>query len=513
MILALLVYSCLPSISIGQDFSQTVVPITALRVKPATKVSMSAKLGPAVEMNAEFGTGFCLDPLCGFIVTNYHVAVAAPVKKIERQKVYRRYFDSGADDEDATANYVPGVGAVAFATKRDLAIYELDRYPPHHHGIGLSLDELRVGQEVDIYGYPKALINPIRRLVQIPATFKGPTTSGLIAFDYESADKPVRLGGASGGIVVDRKTAKIVGVLCGVYETTALAVPVATLRDFVMKIDPFLAKKIFPTSKEISPVSQDLYPKFVPPRSGDLEHRIEESSNIRRVRENATALAESIRNLIAVQNMAWGSDDRQPEALAAYEIRVVDGFQTFRSYPDGKTELKEVPLPRLRGWALPADEWSQLPKMVGTEYRLKIREAPDAVVNERRLKVFQYYASVEDNLCPFEPVEDFGLFTVGKVVAVACYGEVWTDDDMNILRMSERLDLSKRLGAYRGWQNYGAVLTYGWLNWAKEPPRLIPLTFLAEASDKKHVYWCRGHFSDYRAFSSKSKVAVNGPAI
>jgi hypothetical protein len=81
-----------------------------------------------------------------------------------------------------------------------------------------------------------------------------------------------------------------------------------------------------------------------------------------------------------------------------------------------------VPNHRLNGWVLPADEWSKLPKMVGTEFRLKVHQAADLVVSEQRMKVFQYYANVEGNLCSFAPVEDFGFFTISKAIPVACYG-------------------------------------------------------------------------------------------
>jgi hypothetical protein len=50
--------------------------------------------------------------------------------------------------------------------------------------------------------------------------------------------------------------------------------------------------------------------------------------------------------------------------------------------------------------------------MVGTENRLKVHQATDVVANEERMKAIQYYASVEDNLYPFAPVEDFGFFTI-----------------------------------------------------------------------------------------------------
>jgi hypothetical protein len=412
---------------------------------------------------------------------------------------------------------------------RDLALFELRHPLSHHHGLTLSLDEIEVGKEVDIYAYPKGIINPARKLTCFPATFKGPTTSGLLTFDYQlSAVKPIRMGGASGGIVVDRKTEKILGILNATTETTALAVPVQTLVDFVNKVEPFLAQQIFATVNGASPVSADLYPKFVPSpdhnspffptHSGELEHLPVEPDGVKLLRERAQLLAGGIRNFIAVQSFEWGSANKAPAALAKYEVRVIDGAQRFREYPDDKEELgkveelDQVRFPPLRAWALGADEWSKLPKLVGTELRLKVHQAADVVVNGRPIKIFQYYSSVEDNLCPFAPVVDFGFFRISKSVAVACYGEVWTDEDTNIIRISEHLELSEKLKAYKGWEEYQTIITYGWLKLADEPPALVPLTIFTEGRyKKKPVYWCRGQFTNYRVFTTRTemKVAVN----
>ncbi len=370
---------------------------------------------------------------------------------------------------------------------------------------------------MDIYGYPKGNINPIRKLARFPATFKAPTTSGLLAFDYQlSTDKPIRIQGASGGIVVDRKTEKIIGILSETTEAMAVAVPVQTLVDFVSKVQPFLAQRIFPATKDVSPVSADLYPKFAPPpdhnpkfvphHTDGLQRRPEEPYEVSLLREKAQHLADSMRNFIAVQSFAWGSGDKEPAAQAEYEVRIIDGLQRFRNYPDGKAELEEIPDPPLNGWVRPADEWSKLPKMIGTEFRLKVHQAAEVLVNEKRMKVFQYYASVEDNLCPFEPVEDFGFFTRRKSVELACYGEVWTDEDANIIRISEHLEFSDKLKAYRGWEECQIVLTYGWLKRADESPRLVPLTIFTVARCKKRVYWCRGQFTDYQIFDSRVKI-------
>src|SRR6267154_2797418 len=500
-----------------QDFSEIVVPIASVRLTPSVKLGITGKLGPKLDLAANFGTGFCLEAACRFIVTNYHVAMTTRVRKIKGQKIIQRYLATGPNDHGATANNLGNGDVLPYATKRDLAIFELRRSLAHHHGLTFSLDELQVGQEVDIYGYPKGMINPIRKLTRFPATFKAPTTSGLLAFDYQlSTGRPVPVRGSSGGIVVDRKTAKILGILSESNETTALAVPVQTLVDFVSRVQPFLAQRIFPAIKDVSPVSADLYPKFMPSPDHNpkfvaghvdvLQRRPEEPPEVKVLRSKAQLLADGMRNFIAVQSYAWGSGDGEPAAQAEYEVRVIDGVQRFRAYPDGKKELEEVLYPHQNGWVLPADEWSALPKMVGTEFRLRVHQAGDVVVNEQRMKVFQYYSNVEDNLCPFEPVEDFFFFTIGKAVAVACYGEVWTDEDANIIRMSEHLELSDKLKAYRGWEDSQVVLTYGWLKRVDELPRLVPRTIFTEARYKKHIYWCRGQFTDYQIFDSRVKI-------
>ena len=224
----------------AQDFNETVVPITKLKL-----------LGPAIGVN--FGTGFCLDRQCRFIGTNYHVAMMARPHKIKGQKVIHRYLATGPNDEDATVNDGPSMGPMKYTLSRDLAIFELRHPLPHHRGLAFSLDDLEVGQEVDIYAYPKESINPIRRLLQFHGTFKGQTITGLLAFDYSlSADKAIRPG-ASGGIVVDSKTQQIVGILNAIAmngEAIAFAVPVQSLADFVSKVQPCLAQNIFPPPRE-----------------------------------------------------------------------------------------------------------------------------------------------------------------------------------------------------------------------------------------------------------------------
>jgi hypothetical protein len=69
--------------------------------------------------------------------------------------------------------------------------------------------------------------------------------------------------------------------------------------------------------------------------------------------------------------------------------------------------------------------------------------------------------------------------------------------------------MSEHYELHDSWKDYQAVVTYGWLHRASDPPRLIPLTISTQAQSKKKLYWCRGRFTDYRIFSSRVKMAAN----
>ena len=90
--------------------------------------------------------------------------------------------------------------------------------------------------------------------------------------------------------------------------------------------------------------------------------------------------------------------------------------------------------------------------------------------------------------------------TLRKKANVACYGEVWTDEDTNILRISQHLELLGR------WRDYTSVVTYGWPNQAGKAPLLIPLTMSAQVENGKTMQWCRGRFINYKVFGTDVKM-------
>src|SRR4029077_16784253 len=110
-----------------QDFSEIVFPISSVKVTPSVKLGITGKPGPKLDVEAGFGTGFCMDAACRFIATNYHVAMGTRTHKIKGEKIFRRFLATGPQDKDATANALPNGDVLPYATGRDLAIFELQR--------------------------------------------------------------------------------------------------------------------------------------------------------------------------------------------------------------------------------------------------------------------------------------------------------------------------------------------------------------------------------------------------
>lgn len=243
----------------AQDLSKTVLPIT-----------QSKWVGLGVE--AKFGTGFCLDPECRYIGTNYHVAMMVRPRKIKGQRIVQLYLATGPDDDGATINGLFSADPMKYNLSRDLAIYELRHPLPCYHGIPFSLHDLQLGQQADIYTFPKLSAIHARSLLRFHGSFKGETTGGLLVFEYTPLTSGKRIhAGASGGIVVDSTTGQVVGILSATAndgDALAMAVPIRSLADFVSKVQPWLVQSLFPsaTKENISPNSADLHPKFVPRR-------------------------------------------------------------------------------------------------------------------------------------------------------------------------------------------------------------------------------------------------------
>lgn len=473
-----------------RNFSESVVPITSFVLR-----------GPTLK--GEFGTGFCLDRECRFIGTNYHVAATMQHLRIRGARIIARYLATGPNDEGAELNYSASGVPLRYTACHDLAVFELNRPLSHYHGLQFSTGDLKVGHEVDIYAYPKGVIDPFRSLQEFHGTFEGLTTTGLLAFDYVPNGNMRIRPGASGGIVVDANTGQVIGILRGLDANgrpTVVAVPVESLAEFLYKELPFLAEALFPIRAEVPEEQSDLYPKYEPPANpSGLQRRTAEPNDVTQLRERAEAVAESMRNFIAVQTFVWGKGNRRADAADAYEVQVRDGVQMYREYPNGKNWTRKSPDPGLATSISAGNVWSALPLFIGTHSGVKIHEAAGMEIEGRRARVFQYLASSEDNPCTVVHNFYFGLFSIQVPHTYGAYGEVWTDEHLNIIRMSLQCEKN-------GQHKWEDVMNFGWLTRPGIEPQLVPVTVVSWAPSRNNGRWCRSQFVNYHEFVSQHRI-------
>ena len=450
------------------------------------------------------GSGFVVSE-DGLAVTNYHVIRGA----------------SRASTKFADGTLASVIGVMGYDPERDVAVIKIERVAQGALALGNS-DQLQVGQRVVAIGSPMGFQNSL--------------SDGLVSGMREGfiqTTVPISPG-SSGGLIVDRKTHKAVGVLRGVERNSdlAAAIPVWSLADFFKKVQPEIYSEIFPSKiyrpnaeldvterdvelsvEGISPESilADSYQQHaltnpilpLPRNSSDtLQRRQRESPDIQQLRRKAQSLVDDMKNFIAVQTLSYGGGTN-PITSSRHEVRVMNGHQVFRELPDGKLELSRLPYQKSNPVLVMGAEWSTLPNMVGNNLKLQIHQVMDASVDGRKVKVFRYRGEIEDHACEFRSTTDFIFFQRDWVGAVACSGEVWTDENMNILRINNNSELPP---SRTKWRNLHAVVTYGWLKKPKEEAKLIPVNISIQAEFDNRVYWCKGRFTNYQMFSVEANL-------
>lgn len=417
----------------GRIESASTIAYATRTVVPITKLHFHGPVG-----RANFGSGFCLDPECRFIVTNCHVAEAMGKHlSIQHEPVVQRWLASGPNDEGATKE--------GFNPLHDLAVVELEHSLSRRgfHGLGYNMEDaedLATGQGVDIYAFP---LEPDgeRNLQHFRGAYIGLNQEGLLVFSYESDRHRLLQGGSSGGLIVDGN-GRVMAVLARYVKRKDLVfgVPAEVLSTFVSKIQPYLAARLFPKTAFIPPVEPDIYPEWVPDRpSGHLESRVADPPDVQLLRAKAQNVIDDMRFAVAVESYEWGkgSAANDPQAIGYYEVRALDRNQYFRQYPDGKKEMSEIPWPPLMESISPGDAWSYMPHIVAKEDDLAIRRDPDVVRKGKTLRVFQYHGAKEDKVCTLDDQLDLVFMVHHHVESYDCSGEVWTDKAENIRRISE----------------------------------------------------------------------------
>jgi len=139
--------------------------------------------------------------------------------------------------------------------------------------------------------------------------------------------------------------------------------------------------------------------------------------------------------------------------------------------------------------------------MIGNELKLYVKQVDDLVLGgQGTIKIFRYEGAAEDKVAKIAYRNYYGLgFHTDKVISVPVRGEIWTDDALNILRITQELLAPPSMG----WVNFRASVLYGWLESPKGERELVPTNMVirAELTDDHQIYWAICRITDYHRFT------------
>ena len=469
---------------------------------------------------SRYGTAWCLSSRCDVLVTNQHVVLSIGKKlQVNGVAVKKVFLASGPEDEGA--QLFPGfVENYRLAPVRDLALLLMKR-PLAARGmqrVALYGGDLQSGEAVQLISFNGG------KLSVDEGRFDSMVRHGILKFVGGDDLGP----GISGGLVLNREE-KAIGVVFGIApdRRSCYAVPIWSLADFISKTDAALYADLFkvqPSRPSLRPMSEkssrlideidldllfgsELKPVLpesylvesftswpVVDQDADpaLQTRPSECSEVVALRVKAQELHAGMKNFMAVQRLVLADG-----AIWEHQLRVLDGIQKFQTN-DGRV-LDDLPLP---AWGpVPGAEWQSLPQMVGTNLRLPVRYVGQRKIAGRPVHIFEYRASEEDAVCSIR-IKAGVRRRVWKG-PVACRGSVWTDEEFNLLRISQEQNVPARTHMDR----YQVVILYGRLERTPIGARLVPVSMrLVARTTGGTVFTTWGRFSDYQVFAATAKI-------
>ncbi len=208
----------------------TLARSVAPRIEPAQLVSR-VEGRPSV-LEKAFGTGWCLNRECDWVITNYHVVkVTGGHPSVKGVKATQIAMATGEHDQGARP--IPtAFGAMTFTCVRDIALIKLHESLSRTgmHAVPFYTGDLLPGQSVTVVGYPGG------NLEAISGKFVEEFDDGELHFDLSQEVSR----GISGGLVLD-EFGRAIGMVYGIPPGNAksvYAVPVWSVAEFLHGVSP-----------------------------------------------------------------------------------------------------------------------------------------------------------------------------------------------------------------------------------------------------------------------------------
>lgn len=466
------------------------------------------------------GNSWCADAGCSLLATCYHVAREVRPGKIGGAKVLKTYMASGPDDDGAAWMITTYGKWLRYNPLNDVALIALSRplfpgtAPPSFYVGGLEL-----GQELVVNGAPVG-----GKQEAVAARLLG-VSDGLLRLSL-ATETPA---GLSGSAVTD-KQGRIVGMLSAVTDGSVFAVPLWSIADAIRRFSPTLHSQLFPDSlrkpsefqgsmvigRELlaalggsTPTSAlpiafledglgQPFGELAPPPVRLLNTR-EEPVDVVKLRHQAQQMFEQMANFRALQTLRLNTEGKS-DLTWFHELYVDSGEVVFRSIDD-EQPMRDVALPHRRA-VVPGGEWRDLLQMVAGQFKLPIKEIGTKDVGGKRLRVFRYQASVEDQVCWLRFRTSRVFWSRERRFPVACRGDVWADTELNPLRISQELEVPAGKAPMPHLQ---LAVLYGWLG-----RDLVPAEMVVVGTIAGHACRTNAHFSNYRQVKTAEETLPDG---
>ncbi|GEM_PF-6510935 len=468
------------------------------RIEPTELVS---KVEGLQSFRKAFGTGFCLNAGCDWVVTNYHVIKATGEHpSVRGVKTDQISFATSETDKDAEKIHT-GAGDYKYTWIRDVALLKM-REPLVNkgmHAVPFFTGTLETGQTATVVGYPGG------KLVSVQGKFVVEYDDGRLRFDLA---EEVSFG-ISGGLVLDAQ-GRAIGLVCGIpleNSKSIYAVPVWAVADLVKGASPEVYAGVFGEAEKASddggdgverarPTTPGPDPQLVLPESyiqttdafAMPVRRYTDESAVKGLRERAQTMAEEMKNFVARQTIHFSGGGQWQ-----HELQVVDGTLKFRTA--GKTkELLE--LPSSSKGPVPGPYWSELVENIAFDPNFALHFEGDMTVNGKTLRAFSYQERPEDDICSLRVRGSFGHEWRGNL---ACRGTVLTDDQFRILLVTRDMLMIPR---GTGLAHFSLAVLYGY--WGD---RLVPAEMMIRSQQTTGVSQAsKVVFDHYRGFESESRI-------
>jgi hypothetical protein len=458
------------------------------------------------------GSGACIDEICSVVATAYHVQMLAGNANLGVVGAHTKKVLSLANESDTNKSDVPaGNRVLCYNTANDVSFVYTKKPVRHKSGVLYSYN-FHVGQKVTVAGYydhkfetkEARIIGANTPLIIGSAQLK----ENLVLDTYVNP-------GSSGSAVLDEQ-GNLLGiiVLTGALHLSngdlpaSVALPVRTIANALVKLDPALGSLIFNDIPEEEPMpvqttwvqyqEHDLPVDTSPviPRLSAIPSDVPNS--VVKLRAKSDAASRLMVNFVTTQCLVQGT-----QKPICDELSIVDGQQTFREIGKNRTlgePTRSFPIQKHGVWI--QSDWTETAGEIADN--LWVFQG-----SVRDYYLFTFKSVAEDDRCYWEEYpQGVPLFGGGHPAwkgSVACSEEILTDKEFNVLFVFTELRPPDECLT----QVVQTAIYYDWIKFeGLKSPILLPASerVVAKVLGQKDLWYTSVSWTDYKEFRAEHKM-------